>query len=99
MCYCWVLPKADPETRLCVQMVYLGGERKHQQGSREVGQGSKVAIIKGDYSADSCCEQLGSVLLGNSRETVQKMPQLSRGARTPGFSSSSLLHSLVESYS
>lgn len=97
VCYCWTPPGVDPETRLCVQMVYLGGDRKHQLGSKEVRQGSKVAIIKGDCSADSYCEQLGSVLLGNSEDSTER--RCLSYLRTPGFVSFSLLHSLVENYS
>lgn len=93
----WVPPKANPETRMCVQMVYLGGNRKHQQGSR---QRSKVASNKrGTTGQIPLGSNWGSILLGSSgRQYRRCLRYPNRGARTPGYLSSSLLHSLVESY-
>lgn len=89
----WVPPKASPETRMYMQMVYLGGHRKYQQGSREVRQGSKVA------SNERCItEQIpavsnwGSVLMGNSGKRYRRCFSYPNwGAKIPGFLSSSLL--------
>ena len=89
----WVPPKASPETRMCMQMVYLGGHRKYQQGSREVRQGSKVASNKRCITEQiPAVSNWDSILMGNSGKQYRRCFSYPNwGAKIPGFLSSSLL--------